>query len=159
MTEFLSAVDDLLMPRDVAYELPLAVRASMETLGGFATRHDTLQRTELLLLPRYNVEEHLSSKMATIQRALISILLILTVVFVFFAQASEAAMGPKITHKVYFDIEHDDKPIGRIVMGLYGKTVPKVSLLRQQILMTAADIFTDRRKLPCFGYGRERLRI
>lgn len=65
--------------------------------------------------------------MATIQRALISVLLILTVVFVFFAQASEAAKGPKITHKVYFDIEHDDKPIGRIVMGLYGKTVPKVS--------------------------------
>lgn len=65
--------------------------------------------------------------MATLQRLVISVLLILTVTFVFFAQASEAAKGPKITHKVYFDIEHDDKPLGRIVMGLYGKTVPKTA--------------------------------
>jgi len=65
--------------------------------------------------------------MATLQRVVISVLLILTVTFVFFAQASEAAKGPKITHKVYFDIEHDDKPIGRIVIGLYGKTVPKTA--------------------------------
>ena len=28
--------------------------------------------------------------------------------------------------QVFFDIEHDDQPIGRIVIGLYGKTVPKV---------------------------------
>jgi peptidyl-prolyl cis-trans isomerase B (cyclophilin B) len=68
--------------------------------------------------------------MASIQRTLLSILLILTIAFVFFAQASEAAKGPKITHKVYFDITHDEKPLGRIVMGLYGKTVPKVSSSR-----------------------------
>merc|ERR1719419_631371 len=33
--------------------------------------------------------------------------------------------GPKITHQVFFDIEMDGKPAGRIVMGLYGKAVPK----------------------------------
>ena len=44
-----------------------------------------------------------------------------------FAQTAEAAKGPKITHKVYFDIEQGDEPIGRIVMGLYGKTVPKTA--------------------------------
>ncbi|GAA5874922.1 hypothetical protein JCM5296_003873 [Sporobolomyces johnsonii] len=36
-----------------------------------------------------------------------------------------AAKGPVITNKVYFDIEHGGKPLGRVVMGLYGKTVPK----------------------------------
>ena len=54
--------------------------------------------------------------------------------------------GPKITSKVckcymstrlnwkltncifqvYFEIEHGGKPLGKIVMGLYGKTVPEV---------------------------------
>jgi peptidyl-prolyl cis-trans isomerase B (cyclophilin B) len=43
------------------------------------------------------------------------------------AQPVAAAKGPKITHKVYFDIEHGDEPLGRIVMGLYGKTVPKTA--------------------------------
>jgi peptidyl-prolyl cis-trans isomerase B (cyclophilin B) len=65
--------------------------------------------------------------MATIQRAVVSVLLILTAAFLFFAQTSEAAKGPKITHKVYFDITHGDEPLGRIVMGLYGKTVPKTA--------------------------------
>lgn len=64
--------------------------------------------------------------MASFQRVIISFLLMLTVAFVYFAQTAEAAKGPKITHKVYFDIQHGDEPIGRIVMGLYGKTVPKV---------------------------------
>ena len=64
--------------------------------------------------------------MANLQRLLISILLIATVSFVYFAQAAEATKGPKITHKVYFDIQHGDEDIGRIVIGLYGKTTPKV---------------------------------
>ncbi|KAK0727889.1 cyclophilin-like domain-containing protein [Lasiosphaeria miniovina] len=44
-----------------------------------------------------------------------------------FSQPAAATKGPKITHKVYFDITHGDEPIGRIVMGLYGKTVPKTA--------------------------------
>jgi len=31
----------------------------------------------------------------------------------------------KISHKVFFDIEIDGQPAGRILMGLYGRTVPK----------------------------------
>ncbi|KAI6949657.1 Peptidyl-prolyl cis-trans isomerase, partial [Hortaea werneckii] len=58
---------------------------------------------------------------------LTSALLILTFVFVFFAQSSEAQKGPKITHKVYFDITHGDEELGRVVLGLYGKTVPKTT--------------------------------
>jgi|EP00966_Prymnesium_polylepis_P316607 hypothetical protein len=33
-----------------------------------------------------------------------------------------AAKGPKITNKVFFDVEIGGKSAGRIVMGLYGKT-------------------------------------
>ena len=38
--------------------------------------------------------------MANLQRIVISVLLILTATFLFFAQSSEAQKGPKITHKV-----------------------------------------------------------
>ena len=34
---------------------------------------------------------------------------------------------PKVTNKVYFDIEIDGEAAGRIVFGLYGKTVPKTA--------------------------------
>ncbi|OUM51546.1 hypothetical protein BVG19_g649 [[Candida] boidinii] len=32
---------------------------------------------------------------------------------------------PEITHKVFFDIEEDGEKLGRIVIGLFGKVVPK----------------------------------
>jgi peptidyl-prolyl cis-trans isomerase B (cyclophilin B) len=65
--------------------------------------------------------------MANLQKIIISVMVILTATFLFMGQSAEAAKGPKITHKVYFDIEHGDEPLGRIVLGLYGKTVPKVN--------------------------------
>lgn len=42
--------------------------------------------------------------MASMQRYLISVLLIVTAVFLFFVQTSEAVKGPKITHKVSLTI-------------------------------------------------------
>ena len=53
--------------------------------------------------------------------------LILTISFLFFAQTAEAVKGPKITSKVYFDISHGEESLGRIVIGLYGGTVPKTA--------------------------------
>lgn len=41
--------------------------------------------------------------------------------------AVAAKTGPLITHKVYFDIEIGGEAAGRVVMGLYGKTVPKTA--------------------------------
>ena len=67
--------------------------------------------------------------MANLQKLLVSLMLICTISFVYFAQATEAAKGPKITHKVYFDIQHGEEDLGRIVIGLYGKTTPKVCTL------------------------------
>lgn len=39
----------------------------------------------------------------------------------------QASKGPKVTHKVWFDITIGDKPIGRVTIGLFGKTVPKTA--------------------------------
>jgi peptidyl-prolyl cis-trans isomerase B (cyclophilin B) len=64
--------------------------------------------------------------MANLKNLVISLMVILTATFLFMGQSAEAAKGPKITHKVYFDIEMGDEQLGRIVLGLYGKTVPKV---------------------------------
>ncbi|KAM4055940.1 cyclophilin type peptidyl-prolyl cis-trans isomerase/CLD domain-containing protein [Hirsutella rhossiliensis] len=45
---------------------------------------------------------------------------------VLFSQTAEASKkGPKITHNVTFTMTHGDDVLGNVVIGLYGKTVPK----------------------------------
>jgi peptidyl-prolyl cis-trans isomerase B (cyclophilin B) len=65
--------------------------------------------------------------MFNLRRLLVTAALLFGVGVVLFAQTAEATKGPKITHKVYFDIQHGDEPLGRVVMGLYGKTVPETA--------------------------------
>ena len=52
---------------------------------------------------------------------------VVTVGFLFMIniKASDAAKGPKVTDQVFFDIEIGGEKAGQIVIGLFGKTVPK----------------------------------
>merc|ERR1719468_1390477 len=54
-------------------------------------------------------------------------LLTICVAVVFAAEDAEDVKGPMITSKVYFDISIGGTQKGRIVMGLYGKKVPKTA--------------------------------
>ena len=65
--------------------------------------------------------------MFNLRRLLLTSSLLLGIGLVCLSQPAEAAKGPKITHKVFFDITQGDEPLGRVVLGLYGKTVPKTA--------------------------------
>ena len=49
----------------------------------------------------------------------------LCLVMISIVACTAAVAGPEITHKVFFDVSIGGKPQGRIIMGLYGKVVPR----------------------------------
>merc|ERR1712033_150022 len=53
--------------------------------------------------------------------------LILVIVLLGRGEQVEAKKGPKVTHKVWFDITIGGEAAGRIEIGLFGKTVPKTA--------------------------------
>ena len=65
--------------------------------------------------------------MLSIRQFLAYATLLFGVGLVLFSQTASATKGPKITHKVFFDITQGDEPLGRVVLGLYGKTVPETA--------------------------------
>jgi|EP00943_MAST-04B_sp_MAST-4B-sp1_P006536 peptidylprolyl isomerase len=58
-------------------------------------------------------------------KILIALVVVLAIVST--SDAKKKKKGPKVTSKVFFDVTIDGKDAGRIVMGLYGKTVPKTA--------------------------------
>uniref|UniRef100_A0A646QDQ8 Peptidyl-prolyl cis-trans isomerase n=1 Tax=Hemiscolopendra marginata TaxID=943146 RepID=A0A646QDQ8_9MYRI len=51
--------------------------------------------------------------------------LVILVIVLNLVQSEEKKKGPKVTDKVWFDIKIGDEAVGRITIGLFGKTVPK----------------------------------
>ncbi|CAG7854711.1 Peptidyl-prolyl cis-trans isomerase B Short=PPIase B; AltName: Full=Rotamase B; Flags: Precursor [Serendipita indica DSM 11827] len=49
------------------------------------------------------------------------------IAFATFLTTVQAVKGPVITNQVYFDIKQGDQELGRIVIGLFGKTTPKTA--------------------------------
>jgi len=59
--------------------------------------------------------------------ALSAFVLYLVVAHTGIAESTEAKKGPKVTDKVWFEVELGGEKIGRIEIGLFGKTVPKTA--------------------------------
>merc|ERR1712124_228506 len=58
-------------------------------------------------------------------RTMLSARVLFAAALVAFVAVSVEAADPEVTTKVFFDIEMGGKPAGKIVIGLFGKDVPK----------------------------------
>merc|ERR1712134_58000 len=60
-------------------------------------------------------------------RTMLSTRVLFAAALVAFVAVSVDAADPEVSDKVFFDIEMGGKPAGKIVIGLFGKDVPKTS--------------------------------
>lgn len=72
-----------------------------------------------------------------------ALFLVLATLFAFFQPAAALTEDPEFTSTVYFDVEQGGKPLGRIVIGLFGLVVPKTAENFRQLA-----VLED----PAFGY-------
>jgi len=91
--------------------------------------------------------------MFTLQRFVVSALLIIAITFAFFSQTAEAVKGPKITHKVFFDITNGDESMGRIVIGFTARPSPRPSRTSALWLLERRD--TDTKTRPSTVLSRD----
>ncbi|KAK3927583.1 Peptidyl-prolyl cis-trans isomerase B [Frankliniella fusca] len=52
---------------------------------------------------------------------------LLLIGFIVVAQSQDSKKGPKVTQKVWFDIKIGSENVGRVEIGVFGKTVPKTA--------------------------------
>jgi len=52
---------------------------------------------------------------------------LLLIGFIVVAQSQDSKKGPKVTHRVWFDIKIGSDNVGRVEIGVFGKTVPKTA--------------------------------
>ena len=79
------------------------------------------------------------------------VFLVVTLATFFIAQPVDAAKGPKITSKVYFDIKHGDKDLGRSTWSLYSivfLTIPWLIILSPQLLWVSLLYYAAWAEVP-----------
>jgi hypothetical protein len=75
--------------------------------------------------------------------------------FLFVSTVLAADEEPKVTQKVFFDMQMGGKELGRIVFGLFGEVVPKT--VENFVKLTTGELNTEKEKLHYKGSSFHRV--